>query len=119
MNNQTEQWSDSVDDGMSELEAILQAQMEANAAQTDLYMGMMQDMMSQMQTANTQNALVATEQPVQMAPQGAYAVTTYQTPATGAQTTQEIKPRKPVANDSLSISTLPAAASGVGLNLAI
>jgi hypothetical protein len=111
MNNQTEQWSDSVDNGMSELEAILKTQMEANAAQTELYMGMMQDMMSQMQMANQQQQ--------QATPQGAYAVTTYQTPATGAQTTKEIAPRKPVANDSLSISSLPAAASGVGLNLAI
>jgi hypothetical protein len=93
---------------MSELEAILAAQMKANAAQTDLYMGMMQDMMSQMTAAQTQTA-----------PQGAYAVSTYQTPATGAQTTKEIEKRKPVANDSLSISATPATASGVGLNLAI
>lgn len=105
---QTEQWSDSVDNGMSELEAILASQMEANAAQTDLYMGMMQDMMSQMTMANQQAA-----------PQGAYAVSTYQTPATGAQTTKEIDKRKPVANDSLSIGTTPAKATGVGLNLAI
>jgi len=92
----------------------LAAQMEANAAQTDLYMGMMQDMMSQMTMANQQ---VMADQ--QAAPQGAYAVSTYQTPATGAQTTKEIDKRKPVANDSLSIGTTPAKATGVGLNLAI
>jgi hypothetical protein len=108
MNNQTEQWSDSVDNGLSELEAILKTQMEANAAQTELYMGMMQDMMSQMTAAQTQTA-----------PQGAYAVNTYQTPATGAQTTQEITKRKPVANDSLSIGSDITSAAGVGLNLAI
>ena len=108
INGQTEDWSDSVNNGMSELEAILASQMEANAAQTDLYMGMMQDMMSQMTMANQQAA-----------PQGAYAVSTYQTPAAGAQTTKEIDKRKPVANDSLSIGTAPAKATGVGLNLAI
>ena len=108
IDGQTEQWSDSVNNGMSELEAILASQMEANAAQTDLYMGMMQDMMSQMTMANQQAA-----------PQGAYAVSTYQTPAAGAQTTKEIDKRKPVANDSLSIGTAPAKATGVGLNLAI
>ena len=108
INGQTEDWSDSVNNGMSELEAILASQMEANAAQTDLYMGMMQDMMSQMTMANQQAA-----------PQGAYAVSAYQTPAAGAQTTKEIDKRKPVANDSLSIGTAPAKATGVGLNLAI
>ena len=108
IDGQTEDWSDSVNNGMSELEAILAAQMEANAAQTDLYMGMMQDMMSQMTMANQQAA-----------PQGAYAVSAYQTPAAGAQTTKEIDKRKPVANDSLSIGTTPAKATGVGLNLAI
>ena len=108
IDGQTEDWSDSVNNGMSELEAILASQMEANAAQTDLYMGMMQDMMSQMTMANQQAA-----------PQGAYAVSAYQTPAAGAQTTKEIDKRKPVANDSLSIGTAPAKATGVGLNLAI
>jgi uncharacterized tellurite resistance protein B-like protein len=113
MNNMTEQWDNSVDSGLAEMQAILKQQMEANAEQTTLYMGMMQDMMSQMQTANASPY-------GQMSPQGAYASTTYQVaPAAGAQQTQEITRKKPVANTSLSIGASPELASGVGLNLAI
>lgn len=108
MNPMTDQWGDSVDSGLGELEAILAAQMEANAQQTSLYMGMMQDMMMQMQQAQ------------QTAPQGAYATTTYQVdPAGGAKQTQEIVARKPITNESLSIAQVPTQAAGVGLNLAI
>lgn len=113
MNNMTEEWGNSVDSGLAEMQAILKQQMEANAEQTTLYMGMMQDMMSQMQTANASPY-------GQMSPQGAYASTTYQVaPAAGAQQTQEITRKKPVANTSLSIGASPELASGVGLNLAI
>ena len=113
INNMTEEWGNSVDSGLAEMQAILKQQMEANAEQTTLYMGMMQDMMSQMQTANASPY-------GQMSPQGAYASTTYQVaPAAGAQQTQEITRKKPVANTSLSIGTSPELASGVGLNLAI
>jgi hypothetical protein len=111
MKGATNEWGDSVDQGQLDLQAMIQAQMEANAQQTSLYMGMMQDMMNQMQGAQQQQQQATT--------QGAYATTTYQTPATGAQQTQAITARKPIANDTLSIASLPSLDSGVGFNLAI
>ena len=108
MNKQTDQWGESVDSGLEDLQAILAQQMASNAEQTSLYMGMMQDMMSQMQTANA-------------TPQGAYSVSTSTAaPAQGAVQTQAINRRKPIANTDLSIPGSSAeAASGAGLNLAI
>lgn len=108
VNNMVENWGNSVDRGLTAMEKILQEQMQANAEQTSLYMGMMQDMMTQMQNAQ------------QSAPQGAYATTSYQVaPATGAVQTQEIARRKPAPNTDLSISAAPVLGSGVGTQLAI
>jgi len=108
MNGMTDEWGQSVDSGLADLQAILKQQMEANASQTSLYMGMMQDMMSQMQNANA------------AAPQGAYAVTSSTAaPVTGAVQTQAIAPRKPVVNTDLSIPSGTDVAAGAGLNLAI
>ena len=110
MNGMTDEWGKSVDSGLEEMQAILRQQMEANANQTSLYMGMMQDMMSQMQNANQAPST----------PQGAYAATSYQVaPATGAVTTTPIAARKPLANTDLSIPSSYDTAAGVGLNLAI
>lgn len=111
MKPMTDQWGESVDDGMAALQDMIRQQMEANAAQQSQYMSMMQDMMGQMQNAMTPQAT----------PQGAYATTSYQVaPAMGATQTSEINRRKPLANDSLTISDAPtSAAAGAGLNLAI
>lgn len=106
MDPMTNAWSASIDQAMARMNKQIKAQIQAQTEQTELYMGMMKDMMEQMQNAG------------QSVQQPAYTVTTTQTPATGAQTTEEITARKPVTNDTLTIDPV-ATAAGTGLNLAI
>lgn len=106
MDPMTNAWSSSVDAAMAKMNKQIKAQIKAQTEQSELYMGMMKDMMEQMKNAG------------QSVQQPAYTVTTTQTPATGAQTTAEIAARKPVTNDTLTIDPV-ATATGTGLNLAI
>lgn len=111
MNKMTDQWGETVDSGMTEMQAIIEAQIKANSEQAGLYMGMMQDMMAQMQAAQQQQS---------QQPQAAYAVTTSNAaPAQGATQTQAIAARKKPLNTILSIDSAPTLGSGVGTNLAI
>jgi len=108
------QWEESVENSNQALIDSINAQIEANAAQAELYMGQMSDFMASMQGMMN---------PVNTAPSASippYAVTTSSVaPASGAQTTSSIAPRKKPTDTDLSISPLVADLSGTGLNIGI
>jgi hypothetical protein len=110
ISNQTQQWSDSVDDGSQEMIDAINAAVAQNQANQDLYMGMVSDLMNQMSAANTQ-------QQASVAP---YAVmTTTNAPAQGAQVTQAINRRLKNLNTSLAIAPVETATAGTGLNIPV
>lgn len=130
MNGMTEEWGNSVDSSLALMQEIVKQQIENNAQQTSLYMGMMQDTFLQLQAANQRAAETSTTPPAALMPQAAaiepvqpqsiYAVTTTaNAPAQGAIQTQAIGRRKPPGNTDLSIATGYDTAPGAGLNLAI
>ena len=110
ISNQTEQWSESVDDGSQAMIDAINAAVAQNQANQDLYMGMVSDLMNQMSAANTQ-------QQASVAP---YAVmTTTNAPAQGAQVTQAINRRLKNLNTSLAIAPVETATAGTGLNIPV
>jgi len=110
--NQTQQWSNSVDDGSQAMIDAINASIAQNQANQDLYMGMINDLMNQMSAANMQQP-----QQVSAAP---YAVmTTANAPVQGAQVTQAINRRLKNLNTSLAISPTETATAGTGLNIPV
>jgi len=104
------QWEQSVENSNQALIDSINAQIAANAAQAELYMGQMNDFMMSMQDMMKPASQSITP----------YAVTTSSVaPATGAQTTSSIAPRKKPTDTDLSISPLVADLSGTGLNIGI
>lgn len=103
-------WENSVNNSNQELIDSINAQIEANRAQADLYMGQINNLMSSMQQASQGGGLQS------ITP---YATTTTVTPATGAQMTQAITARKKPTDTDLSISPFVADLAGTGLNIAI
>ena len=105
-------WKDSVDNSNQALIDSINAQIEANASQAQLYMGQIDSLMQAMQQQS-------------MNPAGGlqsftpYAVTTNVAPATGAQTTQAITARKKPAVTDLTLNPLVMADAGTGLNIGI
>ncbi len=113
VSNQTQQWSDSVDDGSQAMIDAINASVAQNQANQDLYMGMINDLMNQMSAANMQQQ----QQQVSAAP---YAVmTTTNAPVQGAQVTQAINRRLKNLNTSLAISPTETATAGTGLNIPV
>lgn len=114
VSNQTQQWSDSVDDGSQAMIDAINASIAQNQANQDLYMGMINDLMNQMSAANMQQQQ---QQQVSAAP---YAVmTTTNAPVQGAQVTQAINRRLKNLNTSLAISPTETATAGTGLNIPV
>jgi len=110
--NQTQQWSNSVDDGSQSMIDAINAAVAQNQANQNLYMGMINDLMAQMSAANMQQP-----QQVSAAP---YAVmTTTNAPVQGAQVTQAINRRLKNLNTSLAISPTETATAGTGLNIPV
>jgi hypothetical protein len=110
--NQTQQWSNSVDDGSQSMIDAINAAAAQNQANQNLYMGMINDLMAQMSAANMQQP-----QQVSAAP---YAVmTTTNAPVQGAQVTQAINRRLKNLNTSLAISPTETATAGTGLNIPV
>jgi hypothetical protein len=110
VSNQTEQWSESVDDGSQAMIDAINAAVAQNQANQDLYMGMVSDLMNQMSASNQQQQMSA-------AP---YAVmTTTNAPAQGAQVTQAINRRLKNLNTSLAIAPVETATAGTGLNIPV
>jgi hypothetical protein len=110
ISNQTEQWSESVDDGSQAMIDAINAAVAQNQANQDLYMGMVSDLMNQMSASNQQQQMSA-------AP---YAVmTTTNAPAQGAQVTQAINRRLKNLNTSLAIAPVETATAGTGLNIPV
>lgn len=110
VSSQTQQWSDSVDDGSQAMVDAINATLAQNQANQELYMGMIGDLMNQMSAANTQ-------QPQSIAP---YAMTTTtNAPAQGAQMTQAITRRLKNLNTSLAIAPVETATAGTGLNIPV
>jgi len=110
VSGQTQQWSDSVDDGSQAMVDAINATLAQNQANQELYMGMIGDLMSQMSAANAQ-------QPQSIAP---YAMTTTtNAPAQGAQMTQAITRRLKNLNTSLAIAPVETATAGTGLNIPV
>jgi hypothetical protein len=113
ISNQTQQWSNSVDDGSQAMIDAINASVAQNQANQDLYMGMINDLMNQMSAANMQQQ----QQQVSAAP---YAVmTTTNAPVQGAQVTQAINRRLKNLNTSLAISPTETATAGTGLNIPV
>ena len=109
--NQTQQWSDSVDDGSQAMIDAINAAVAQNQANQDLYMGMVSDLMNQMSASNQQ------QQQASVAP---YAVmTSTNAPAQGAQVTQAINRRLKNLNTSLAIAPVETATAGTGLNIPV
>jgi len=107
-------WEESVNNSNQELIDSINAQIKANAEQAQLYMGQINELMASMNQTNqaNQNGGIASVAP--------YAVTTSSVaPATGAQTTSAVTPRKKPTETDLSISPLVADLSGTGLNIGI
>ena len=112
--NQTQQWSNSVDDGSQAMIDAINASVAQNQANQELYMGMINDLMNQMSAANMQQQQ---QQQVSAAP---YAVmTTTNAPVQGAQVTQAISRRLKNLNTSLAISPTETATAGTGLNIPV
>jgi len=104
-------WEESVNNSNQELIDSINAQLAANASQAELYMGQIDALMQSMTQMNQNGGLAS------VAP---YAVTTSSVaPATGAQTTSAVTPRKKPNETDLSISPLVADLSGTGLNIGI
>jgi hypothetical protein len=105
-------WENSVENSNQALIDSINAQIEANASQAQLYMGQIDSLMQAMQQQS-------------MNPAGGlqsftpYAVTTNVAPATGAQTTQAITARKKPAVTDLTLNPLVMADAGTGLNIGI
>jgi hypothetical protein len=105
-------WENSVENSNQALIDSINAQIEANATQAQLYMGQIDSLMQAMQQQS-------------MNPSGGlqsfvpYAVTTNVAPATGAQTTQAITARKKPAVTDLTLNPLVMADAGTGLNIGI
>lgn len=105
------EWEESVNNSNQALIDSINAQIAANAEQAQLYMGQIDSLMQSMNQANQAGALQS------ITP---YAVTTSSVaPASGAQTTSAITPRKKPTDTDLSISPLVAATAGTGLNIGI
>jgi hypothetical protein len=107
-------WEESVNNSNQELIDSINAQIKANAEQAQLYMGQINELMASMNQTNqaNQNGGIASVAP--------YAVTTSSVaPATGAQTTSAVTPRKKPTETDLSISPLVADLPGAGLNIGI
>ena len=107
-----ENWQNSVDNSNQELIDSINAQIEANATQAELYMGQIDSLMQAMQEqAMNPNGGLQSFTP--------YAVTTNVAPAAGAQTTQAITARKKPAVTDLTLNPLVMADAGTGLNIGI
>jgi hypothetical protein len=105
------EWEESVNNSNQALIDSINAQIAANASQAELYMGQINSLMQSMNQASQNGGLQS------ITP---YAVTsTSVNPATGAQTTSAITPRKKPTDTDLSISPLVAATAGTGLNIGI
>lgn len=105
-------WENSVNNSNQAIIDSINAQIEANSAQADLYMGQIDSLMQAMQQqAMNPNGGLQSFVP--------YAVTTTQAPATGAQVTQAITARKKPTDTDLSINPLVGATAGTGLNIGI
>jgi len=104
---ESQSWADSVDAGTQAMINTLNATVEQNKANQQLYMGMIESLNAQMSAASKQGFA------------GPYAVTTSTTnPAMGAQVTQAIAPRRKFLNTSLAIAPSESATAGTGLNIA-
>lgn len=107
-------WEESVNNSNQDLIDAINEQIKANASQAELYMGQISELMASMNQTNqaNQNGGIASVAP--------YAVTTSSVaPATGAQTTSAVAPRKKPTETDLSISPLVADLPGTGLNIGI
>ena len=105
-------WENSVNNSNQELIDSINAQIEANATQAELYMGQIDSLMQAMQEqAMNPNGGLQSFTP--------YAVTTSVAPAAGAQTTQAITARKKPAVTDLTLNPLVMADAGTGLNIGI
>ena len=105
-------WENSVNNSNQALIDSINGQIEANATQSQLYMGQIDSLMQAMQQqAMNPNGGLQSFTP--------YAVTTNVAPATGAQTTQAITARKKPAVTDLTLNPLVMADAGTGLNIGI
>ena len=105
-------WETSVENSNQALIDSINAQIAANATQSELYMGQIDSLMQAMQQqAMNPNGGLQSFTP--------YAVTTNVAPATGAQTTQAIGARRKPAVTDLTLNPLVMADAGTGLNIGI
>lgn len=104
----TTNWWDSIVTGINGVLTTINNQIDTNNKNQELYMGDIQNLISQMTT---------TPAPQTIAP---YAVTTTtNAPAQGAQLTQAISRRLKNLNTSLAIAPATTASAGTGLNIAV
>lgn len=105
--NPTGNWWDSITEGINGILTSITDQITANNANQQLYMGDMQQLLSQMNSTGQQT----------FAP---YATTTtFAAPAQGAQTTQAIARRLKNLNTSLAIAPAESTSAGTGLNIPV
>lgn len=103
-------WEESVNNSNQELIDSINAQIEANAAQAQLYMGQIDALMASMQQQQQGGGLGS------LVP---YATTTTTAPVEGAKLTTAITARKKPSVTDLSTGLLVDAAAGTGLNIPI
>lgn len=103
-------WENSVENSNQALIDAINAQIEANANQAQLYMGQIDQLMASMQQQQQGGGLNS------IVP---YAMTTSMTPADGAKVTTAVTARKKPVSTDLTTGLLVGNTSGTGLNIGI